>query len=118
MSGVPSEFWKELNLLYEVSHPCCDTGPGSYSGPPDGLPAHLRHTPDPPRAITVQLQTTARTTPRIGAPDHPYGLPASTDMFRIQTTPYGTTPMYYGLVPDSYAIWDNSDVLRTYSGPL
>jgi hypothetical protein len=84
-----------------LSHPCCDTGPGSYSGPPDGLPAHLRHTPDPPRAITFLLRTSTRITLRIGAPDHHYGLPVSTDLIRIRTTPYGTTPTYSGPSPDS-----------------
>jgi hypothetical protein len=82
-----------------VSHPCCDTGPGPYSGPPDGLPAHLRHSPDAPRASIVQLRTSTRITPRIGAPDHHHDLPASTDTLRIRTTPYGATPTYYGLVP-------------------
>jgi hypothetical protein len=84
----------------QLSHPCCDTGPGLYSGPPDGLPAHLRHTPDPPRAITVQLRSSTHITPHIGAPDHHYGLPASTDMVRIRTTPYGTSPTYSGALRD------------------
>jgi hypothetical protein len=83
-----------------VSHPCCNTGPGSYSRPPDGLPAHLRHTPDPLQAITVQLRTSTQITACIGAPDHHYGLPASTDMIRIRTTPYSTTPTYSGASPD------------------
>jgi hypothetical protein len=61
----------------DLSQPCCDTGPGPYSGPPDGLPAHLRHTPDPPRATTVQLRASTRISPCIGAPDHLYGLPVS-----------------------------------------
>jgi hypothetical protein len=82
-----------------LSHPCYDTGPGPYSGPPDGLPAHLRHTPEPPRAITVQLRTSTRITPRIGAPDNSYGLPASS--------------------PDQdYALRCNSDVLQARTGPL